>query len=409
MPRFWCGIDWSESTNGVAVVDKTGTVVAHIRGEEAPTGVEEILALLLGLRTSHTHSRKHVPVAIETRHGLLVAGLRAKGQPVVAINPSVVARYRGRASPARRKSDRTDAVLLANVLRTDGALHRYLPHLTDQAQAVTVLARAQRDAIHMRQHHAHQVHSILRTYYPAALLAWRDLHGGLVRAEARAFLALAPTPRQGAALTRRKIADTLAAGRFRLVDEHAARLHEILQQHQLRHAAALEEALGHRMLAALRQLDDACTNVEHLTAKATDAFHAHPHAPIYATLPAVGPIIGARLLGEIGDDPDRFTTARGLRAYAGVAPLTWESSTSRVVTHRRIANRNLKEVGHHWAFASLTRSAGCRAHYDRRRAHGDRYAAALRHLYGKLLSSLHHCLKHGVPYREETAFPPRER
>ncbi|MFJ8676275.1 hypothetical protein [Streptomyces sp. NPDC093589] len=105
-----------------------------------------------------------------------------------------------------------------------------------------------------------------------------------------------------------------------------------------------------------------------------------------------------------GDDASRFTV-RGLRAYAGAAPLTWESSSSRVVTHRRMANSHLKELGHLWAFATLTRSPGCRAHYDRRRAQGDRHAAALRNLYGRLLSCLHFCLKNSTPYREETAFP----
>ncbi|MEV6512939.1 IS110 family transposase [Streptomyces sp. NPDC051642] len=408
MPRFWCGIDWSESLNDVAVVDASGRMVAHTRVEETPAGVEEILALLRGLRTSHRHSRKQVPVAIETRQGLLVAALEAKDQPVVTINPTVVARYRGRLSPARRKSDRADAVLLANILRTDGALHRPLPRTSHAAQAVTVLARAQRDAVHTRRHHANQVRSLLRTYYPAALLAWKQLPDGLVRAEARALLALAPTPRQGAALSKRKIADTLsAAGRFRLVDEHAARLRDVLQQRHLRQPLEVEEAMGHRMLAVLHQLDDVCATVEHLTEATGDAFHVHPHARVYSSFPACGPVIGARLLGEIGDDPDRFTV-RGLRAYAGAAPLTWESSSSRIVTHRRIANRNLKAVGHYWAFASLTRSPGCRAHYDRRRERGDGYAAALRHLYGKLLSSLHHCLKHGVPYTEDIAFPSRK-
>jgi hypothetical protein len=57
-----------------------------------------------------------------------------------------------------------------------------------------------------------------------------------------------------------------------------------------------------------------------------------------------------------------------------------------------------------WAFSSLTRSAGCRAHYDRRRAVGDRHAAALRNLYGRLLTCLHHCLTTGITYDETRAF-----
>ncbi len=382
-------------------------MVAHIRVEATPEVVSEVLALLRGLRSSHRHSRTQVPVAIETPHGLLVAALRAKRQPVVVINPSSVARYRGRVSPARKKSNRTDAVLLANILRTDGTLHRAMPRTSEQAAAITVLARAQRRAVHTRQYHANQVRSLLREFYPAALLAWQDLPGGIVRAEARAVLALAPTPSLAAVLRKRAIADTIAgAGRVRLVDDHAERLRCVFQQHHLRQPPDVEAAMGEQVKAAVGLLDQACTAVDQLTLATTDAFRAHPHAPLYASFPGCGPIIGAGLLGELGDDPDRFTV-RGLRAYAGAAPLTWESSSSRTVTHRRIANHNLKALGHNWAFTSLTRSPGCRAHYDRRREKGDRYAAALRNLYGRLLSGLHYCLKNGVSYRDEVAFPPR--
>ncbi|MFB7270706.1 transposase [Streptomyces sp. NPDC056244] len=76
--------------------------------------------------------------------------------------------------------------------------------------------------------------------------------------------------------------------------------------------------------------DQACAAVDQLTEATTDAFQAHPHAPVYASFPGCGPLIGARLLAEIGDDLGRFTV-RGLRAYAGAAPLTWESSSSRTV------------------------------------------------------------------------------
>jgi hypothetical protein len=88
------------------------------------------------------------------------------------------------------------------------------------------------------------------------------------------------------------------------------------------------------------------------------------------------------------------------------APLTWASGTSTAVTHRRIANKHLMATGHHWAFSTLTRSPGCRAHYDRHRAAGDRHNAALRHLYSRLLGCLHHCLITAQPYAEHHAFPP---
>jgi transposase len=406
-PRFSAGIDWSETLNDVAVVDnKTGDLVAHTRVAETPEGVKDVLRLYARLSTSTRHSRKHVTTAIETGQGLLVAALRSAGQPVVAINPTVVARYRGRIGPARKKSDRGDATLLASILRVDGPRHRPLPSNSDLADAIAVLARAQRRALHTRQYHYNQLRSLLRIGHPAMLSAWKPMPSGLLRPEARAVLAAGATPTTARRLTRRQLRTLLSdAGRTRMLDEHADRLHTLLRAKALQHPPAVEDAHGAAVLACLAALDQACTVVDDLTATTTAAFLDHPQSDIYLSFPGVGALTGARLLAELGDDPARFTAARNLRAYAGAAPLTWASGSASSITHRRLANKRLKATGHTWAFASLTRSAGCRAHYDRRRAAGDRNAAALRNLFGRLLTCLHHCLHHHVPYLEAAAFP----
>ncbi|MEV0169172.1 IS110 family transposase [Nonomuraea fuscirosea] len=408
VPRFFCGIDWSEGWNDVAVIDAQGAVVAQARILETPEGHKQVLSLLSGLSTSQRHSRRQVPIAIETGRSLLVAALLKARQPVIAINPTIVANYRGRVSPAKkRKSDRSDAQLLANIIRTDGHLHRPLPAHSEQLLALTELSRAHSHAVRQQQYYLRRLRSQLRVFYPAALQAWASLPKKILRPEARAMLHVAPTPAQAAKLKHRQIADTLAAaGRTRLIADEADRLRELFRQPQLRQRPAVEEAMGTAMLSTLACLDRADRLAATLEAEATEAFMAHPQAKIYCSFPGVGPVLGVRLLAEIGDDPNRFISGRGLRAYAGVAPLTWSSGGSRSVTHRKIANKRLKVTCHLWAFASLTRSPGARAHYDRRREVGDRYAAALRNLSGRLLSCLHHCLAHDLLYQEEAAFPP---
>jgi transposase len=119
----------------------------------------------------------------------------------------------------------------------------------------------------------------------------------------------------------------------------------------------------------------------------------------------LGDLTGARLLAEIGDDPTRFADARGLKAYAGAAPVTRASGKSLLVLHRRVKNRRLAAVGYLWTFASLRGSAGARAHYDQRRAAGDRHAAAQRHLFNRFLGCLYHCLQTRQLSTEERAFP----
>jgi transposase len=59
------------------------------------------------------------PVGIETDRCLLVGALLAAGYQVDAVNPQVVSHYRGRHGSSRTKSDRGDAKVLADLVRTD--------------------------------------------------------------------------------------------------------------------------------------------------------------------------------------------------------------------------------------------------------------------------------------------------
>ncbi|MFE5086062.1 transposase [Streptomyces mirabilis] len=162
--------------------------------------------------------------------------------------------------------------------------------------------------------------------------------------------------------------------------------------------------MGRQTLALLAQLDAACQACDDLARDTKELFLQHPDAEIITSFPGLATLTGARILAEIGDGRTRFAQARGLKAYAGSAPVTRESGKSRHVTHRRIKNNRLAATGRHWAFAALTASTGAHAHYNRRRDTGDRYHAALRNLFNRMLGQLHHCLIHHHKYEEAIAF-----
>ena len=398
-----CGIDWAEDHHDIALVDRDGKLLAHQRVSDDAAG----LARLLDLLAQHGDTPDDpVPVAIETPRGLLVACLRATGRPVYPVNPMAVARYRDRHSIAGRKSDKGDSAVLANVLRTDRHAHRPLPADSELAQAIAVLARAQQDAVWDRTTAHNKLRSHLREYYPGFLAAFAAARDGIMRPEARVILAAAPAPADAAKLTLARLRALLKkAGRVRGIDAEAQRLREAFRTEQMRQLPLVEQAMGRQTLALLRQLDAACANASDLEQAAAESFNQHPDAGIITSLPGIGTLTGARVLAEIGDDRSRFQDARGLKAYAGSAPITRASGKSRSVTHRRVKNNRLASAGYTWAFAALTASPGARAHYDRRRDHGDRHTAAQRNLFGRLLGCLHHCLATGQHYDETTAFP----
>jgi transposase len=173
----------------------------------------------------------------------------------------------------------------------------------------------------------------------------------------------------------------------------------------MRQLPLVEQAMGRQALALLGQLNAACAAAADLERAATGSFNLHPDAGIITSFPGLGALTGARVLAEIGDDRSRFQDAKGLKAYAGAAPITRASGKTKSVTRRRIKNNRLNAAGYSWAFSALTASPGARARYDRRREDGDRHAAAQRNLFGRLLGCLHKCLITGQHYDEATAFP----
>src|SRR6266487_185629 len=397
------GIDWAEDHHDITLVNRDGQLLARRRISDGAAGLAQLLALL----AEHGDTAGDpVPVAIETPRGLLVACLRATGRAVYPINPMAVARYRDRHSVAGRKSDHGDSFVLANVLRTDIAMHRPLPADTELAQAIAVLARAQQDAVWDRTQAHNRLRSHLREYFPGFLAAFASAKGGIMRPEARTILAAAPTPGDAAKLTLTQLRGLLKrAGRSRSLDTEATRLRDAFRVPQMRQLPLAGQAMGRQAIALLGQLGAACTSAGDLEQAVTESFNQHPDAGIITSFPGLGPLTGARVLAETGDDRSRFQDAKGLKAYAGAAPITRASGKTRAVVHRRVKNQRLAAAGYTWAFAALTASPGARAHYDRRKADGDRHAAAQRNLFGRLLGCLHHCLATGQHYDETTAFP----
>src|SRR6266540_5777838 len=403
VPVF-CGIDWAEDHYDLALVDQAGVVLTERRINDDSIGYQLLLALLAEHGDDQVES---IPVAIETPRGLVVACLRRTRRQVYAIIPLSVARYRERHSVARTKSDRVDAQLLANILRTDRAAHRPLPADSELAQAIGVLARAQQDAVWNRQQVANQLRSLLREYYPAFLEAFQDRGpGGLAHPDACAVLAIAPTPTQAARLTRPQLAAALKrAGRQRGIAAASIRLQAIFRRTSLHQLPLVEQAMGHQALALLLQLN-AAAQAEHELAEATRAaFQQHRDSAIFTSFPGLGELPSARLLAEIGDDRTRFADARGLKAYAGAAPVTRASGKKLVVLHRTVKNNRLAATGYLWTFAAIRLSVGARAHYNRRRLAGDRHAAAQRNLFNRFLGCLYYCLQTGQTYSETHAFP----
>jgi transposase len=345
-------------------------------------------------------------VGIEIDRGLIVDALAGAGYRVYAVNPLAASRYRDRHATSGAKSDAGDAKLLADLVRTDRHNHRPLAGDSAEASAIRVLARAHQGLVWMRQRQVNGLRSALRDYFPGALAAFGT---DLASADALAILGIAPTPQAARSLSRARIAGALSrAGRERNLERRAAEIQEALRTEQPQTADVVAEAYGAAAAARVAVLVSLNQQIAALENTLAGHFDRHPDAEILRSLAGLGPVLGARVLGEFGDDPSRFADARGRKAYAGTAPITKASGRSRIVLARVARNRRLADACEWWAFCSLSASPGARAYYDALRARGKTHHQALRQLANRWVGVLHACLERRRAYREEVAWPALE-
>jgi transposase len=398
---LFVGDDWAEDHHDVYLMNDTGDRLASQRLPEGLAGISRLHELI----AEHAEDPAQVVIGIETDRGLWVDALTAAGYQVFAINPLAVARYRDRHHLSGAKSDASDAKLLADLVRTDRHNHRRIAGDSPDAEAIKVLARAHQNLIWARTRHSNALRSALREYYPAALETFENL----ADRDALAILGRAPTPADAKRLSVSKIRAALkAAGRQRNLDTRALEIQEILRTPQLAAPAAVTAAFGASTRAAVGIIAELNRQIADLEAELATHFEAHPDADIYRSLPGIGVILGARVLGEFGDDPNRYTDAKSRRNYAGTSPLTIASGKKRAVLARHVRNRRLYDAVDQWAFCAITRSPGARAYYDQRRAAGDLHHQALRALGNRLVGILHGCLRHHTKYDEQTAWSHRQ-
>jgi transposase len=382
-------------------MDADGARLASRRLPEGLVGISGFHELV----AAHAKEPAQVVVGIETDRGLWVEALSAAGYQVFAVNPLAVARYRDRHQVSGAKSDAGDAKVLADLVRTDRHNHRLIAGDSSTVEAIKVLARGHQNLIWARTRQTNALRSALREYYPAALEAFEDL----ADRDAVAILGRAPTPADARRLSLSKIRSALkAAGRQRNIDTRASQIQDMLRREQLAAPATVTAAFGATTRAAVGIIAELNRQIADLEATLADHFETHPDADIYRSLPGLGVILGARVLGEFGDDPNRYTDAKSRKNYAGTSPLTIASGKKHAVLARHIRNRRLYDAIDQWAFCALTTSPGARVFYDQHRAAGDLHHQALRALGNRLVGILHGCLRHHTHYDEHKAWAHRQ-
>ncbi|WP_229719241.1 IS110 family transposase, partial [Nocardia jinanensis] len=376
-------------------MDGSGRRLAKARVPEGVAGMARLHALV-GELVGDDPGEVEVLVGIETDRGPWVAALVAAGYTVLAVNPLQASRFRDRLGVSGAKSDAGDAHVLADMARTHAHELRPVAGDSARAEAIKVVARTHKTMIWERTRHTQRLRHALRDYFPAALAAFDDLGA----ADTLELLAKAPSPQKAARLTIAQISAVLKRARRRDIGDKAAVIQAALRSEQLGRPEVVTAAYAASVQALLAVLGVLNTQIKVLEGQVGAHFGRHPAAEIIVSQPGLGPVLGARVLAEFGDDPHRYAHAKARKNYAGTSPITRASGKKKVVLARFVHNDRLIDALTAQAQSAILRSPGARAYYDRQKARGIGHNAALRQLANRLVGILHGCLKTGTHYDE---------
>jgi transposase len=105
----------------------------------------------------------------------------------------------------------------------------------------------------------------------------------------------------------------IQAGRRRNLQVRVVAVHDGLAAPQLAAPALVQAAYGDVVGALVAVLGCLNQQIAELEQQLAARFAAHPDGIIVRSLPGLGVVLGARVLAEFGDDPDRYQTARAAR------------------------------------------------------------------------------------------------
>lgn len=386
MPSY-AGIDWGGAHHQLAVVDDDGRESLNDRFPHTRDGVSDLIAALA------EQGPDLVGVAIERSDGILVDSLHTACLTVFPVSPRVSARARERYQAATRKSDRFDAFVLADALRTEGWRWRPLVPASPLQAELRQVVRHRRQTYETQIMVEAQLRETLLAYHPAVVA----LFSSVDRDATLAFLRDYPSPDAAS-----RVGEARMAGFCKRIGYSgrvpAAVLVERLRTYLL--SASEGNVAGHRFaaLAQADQLELLNSQLRAYNRRIDELLAAHPDRETFTSFPAVGRIIAAELLAEIGEDRNRYPTPQALLAEAGAAPVTLASGKVQRVRIRYACNKRLRATSTSWAHVLKRIDPVSRERYLTAMDRGATYHGALRSVSASWLRVLWRCWQDSTTY-----------
>ena len=390
MGKVWAGIDAGKEFHWACVLDASGAEMLSCKVENDEVDLLKLIDEVLSMA-------EDVVWATDQPGGsaaLLLALLWERDQRVLYIPGLTVDRARD-AYRGESKTDARDAHVIADQARMRSDLGGLTASEGDLAELQLLLAR-RRDLVADRTRSVTRLRETLLALFPALERAL-DLN----RRGALTLVAHYQTPASIRRMGRKRLTSFL---KNRGVKGADALAEKALAAAKAQSATLPAEDVAARIVVELAgEALDVKERVEALDGELRQRFFARPEAKILASLPGMGPILGAEFLVETGD-LSAFESSDKLAAYAGLVPAAHDSG-KRIGNDRRMrgGNKVLKRVFYQSAFASLRSAPESRAFYDRKRREGKKHTQALIALARRRVNVLWAMLRDGTTFKTPSA------
>ncbi len=393
MARY-AGVDWAKEEHALCVLDEEGLLLWKGKFAHDERGVAGACALLDGLGVGH--------VAIERPDGVLVERLLEAGFTVLAVHSNQMKAARPRFRAAGGKPDAFDALVLAELARTDRHRFRKLDPDSDETKALKALTRAREDLVQTRVALTNRLRSELESFWPGAARVFAGLLDSPI---ALAFLERYPSPQDARRLGEKRLAAFLARHQYCGRKSAAELLGRLRRAPRGRAGEAEGEARRSNVLALVAALRPIVEQIGLLGSQIAHAVRSHPDGEVFlslfkdpkATVTACRRAL-PRLLAEIGDRRQRYPSSEALAADAGMAPVAVESGKRKVASFRRACDHRLRDAVATLADATRHRNPWAKDVYRRARARGCDHPHAIRVLGRAWLRVIWRMWQDDTPY-----------
>lgn len=390
--EVYIGIDWSENKHDIVVLNEAGAAIVRQTISHTPEGFLELEATCEQLGVAADSCL----FGLETAHNLVIDFLWSRNHTnVYVIPPNVVKSTRGRYGHSGARTDQSDALLLADLLRTDRArLQLWRPDslLTRQMRAkVSLINHLTRSIVRL----SNRLRAILLRYYPAALHVFSNLRTQIALEFIRAY----PTPQEATSLT---FADFKAFARQQRYTQ-PQKLPACFARLQVARPAATPETVSVFQDEAVQLATFLLSTVRAKNAVLRELqvlFQQHPDSSVFDSLPGAGRFLAPALLTKFGDDRQRFPTPSSVQALAGTCPVTDSSGKRKVVKFRRACDREFRHIAQQWAITSKSESVWASTYWQQVRPHCDSDSHAYRCLANRWLAIAWKLWQTRQPYDE---------